>query len=76
MSHTIKTIHSLGTITLLIAAALLMWSIWVGFIQSEHYSLAVQISAHISTMLAGGLLKVGYVVRLAAEHEANLIPAQ
>ena len=75
MSNTIKKLHSFGTFTLAVASSLLIWSIWVGFIHPHHYSLAVQITAHISTMLAGGLLKLGYVIRLASEHEANLVPA-
>ncbi len=73
MTDTTLRVHKAGTVTLMVAVMMMLWSIWVGFIQPDQFSLAVQITAHIAVMLAGGLMKVGYVIRLATEHESNTL---
>ncbi len=67
----VRKIHNAGSILIAAALALGVWGAWAGFIAGDAFSIPHQVSGHIGIMLAGGLLKLGYVFRLASEHEAR-----
>ncbi len=47
-------------------------SILISYPYAEHFSLGVQMTAHVSILIIAGLLKVSYVVRCCAQHELGL----
>ena len=71
VTQKVRKYHRLGAWLMASAALLGTWCVVVGFVAADACSIPQQVSAHIGVMLAGGLLKFGYVVRLAAEHEAR-----
>jgi len=42
--------------------------ILISFIFEQHFSLAIQIAAHISTIIFAGVVKLGYVIRCVGAH--------
>ncbi len=73
MPAQVRKVHKLGSVLIAAALALGMWGAWVGFFAGDAFSIPHQVSGHIGIMLAGGLLKLGYVLRLASEYEARQI---
>jgi hypothetical protein len=43
-------------------------SILISYSYAEYFSMQVQISAHISTIVVAAILKVSYVLRCVAQH--------
>ena len=43
-------------------------SILISYLYAEYFSMQVQISAHISTIVVAAILKVSYVLRCVAQH--------
>jgi hypothetical protein len=48
--------------------ACLIVSILISYPYAEYFSMQVQISAHISTIVVAAILKVSYVLRCVAQH--------
>ena len=59
---------AIGRWTMALALAALAASGLVAYGFAEHFSLPAQIAAHLLIPVAAGLLKLGYVVRLASHH--------
>ncbi len=58
----------LGNYLMLISFLVVSSSIVITFALDELFAIAVQISAHIATIIFAGLLKIGYVLRCVALH--------
>ncbi|GEB70556.1 hypothetical protein PC2016_0142 [Pseudoalteromonas carrageenovora] len=43
-------------------------SILISYLYAEYFSMQVQISAHMSTIVVAAILKVSYVLRCVAQH--------
>ncbi len=71
MPRTVKRNHNLSIYLMTAAVALLLVGIWTGFVIDHQLSIPQQVAAHILIMLAGGLLKLGYVLRLVSEDQAH-----
>ena len=71
----LRQYHRLGSALLATDTALLAWGIWAGFVADQDLAISYQIAGHITVMLGGALLKLGYVLRLACEHEIRQLPA-
>ncbi|TWX59374.1 hypothetical protein [Colwellia hornerae] len=57
-----------GNYLMIISLLVVTSSIFITFAFDQLFSIAVQISAHISTIVFAGLLKIGYVLRCVALH--------
>ena len=60
----IKVGNTLMATSLLIISA----CIYLTFIQEDHFSLAIQIGAHIGTIIFAATAKLGYVIRCIGAH--------
>jgi hypothetical protein len=58
----------IGNYLMLISLIIVSSSIFITFAFDEQFSMAVQISAHIATIIFAGFLKIGYVLRCIALH--------
>lgn len=66
--HSARRTLSIGRWTMVLALFALLASSLVAYGCAECLSLPTQIAAHLLLPVAAGLLKLGYVVRLAAHH--------
>ena len=57
---------------LLLTFIAMIASTLISYPYAEHFSLGVQMTAHVSILIIAGLLKVSYVVRCCAQHELGL----
>jgi hypothetical protein len=57
---------------LLLTFVAMIGSIMISYPYADHFSLGVQMTAHVSILIIAGLLKVSYVVRCCAQHELGL----
>lgn len=62
----------LAEVLLICSVSLLLLTIWVGYLDAERFSIAVQISAHIGLILAATLVKIAYVLRCIGRHGQQL----
>lgn len=58
----------IGNYLMIISLLVVTSSVFITFAFDQLFSIAVQISAHISTIVFAGLLKIGYVLRCVALH--------
>lgn len=55
--------------TLMISALIFMTiSILISYVYTEYFSLSIQITTHISTIITAGIVKLGYVIRCVGAH--------
>jgi uncharacterized membrane protein YqjE len=57
-----------GNYLILFSLIIVATSVLITFAFDEHFTISAQISAHISTIVFAGLLKIGYVLRCVALH--------
>ena len=58
----------IGNYLILVSLIVVASSILVTFAFDQHFTMAIQISAHIATIIFAGFLKIGYVLRCVALH--------
>lgn len=64
-----RTYFSLGNRTMAVSSLALLVSAGAAYPFAQHFGLALQILAHLTITVAAGFFKLGYVIRLAAQHE-------
>ncbi|WP_102313545.1 hypothetical protein BCV29_18640 [Vibrio cyclitrophicus] len=72
MTQRFQTLLSVSNFSLAITALLMLLSIIIAYPLSDHFSLSIQIVAHISTILVAALLKISYVGRCLAQYNLGL----
>jgi hypothetical protein len=58
----------LGNYLIIISLTVMTFSIVISYMLTEYFSLAIQITAHISTIITAGIAKIGYVIRCVGAH--------
>jgi hypothetical protein len=61
-----QSYYELGSILLVAAISIMSIGVYIGFFDHSSYTIPQQIVAHIGIMFGAGILKLGYVIRLAA----------
>ncbi|KAA8599164.1 hypothetical protein BCV09_15720 [Vibrio cyclitrophicus] len=72
MTQRFQTLLSVSNFSLAITALLMLLSIIIAYPLANHFSLSIQIVAHISTILVAALLKISYVGRCLAQYNLGL----
>ncbi|EAP94475.1 MULTISPECIES: hypothetical protein [Vibrio] len=72
MTQRFQTLLSVSNFSLATTALLMLLSIIVAYPMADHFSLPIQIVAHISTILVAALLKISYVGRCLAQYNLGL----
>ena len=72
MTQRFQTLLSVSNFSLAITALLMLLSIIVAYPMADHFSLPIQIMAHISTILVAALLKISYIGRCLAQYNLGL----
>ncbi|WP_372385249.1 hypothetical protein AB8613_16320 [Vibrio sp. BS-M-Sm-2] len=72
MTQRFQTLLSVSNFSLATTALLMLLSIIVAYPMADHFSLPIQIMAHISTILVAALLKISYVGRCLAQYNLGL----
>ncbi|CDS98565.1 putative orphan protein [Vibrio coralliirubri] len=72
MTQRSQTLLSVSNFSLATTALLMLLSIIVAYPMADHFSLPIQIVAHISTILVAALLKISYVGRCLAQYNLGL----
>lgn len=57
-----------GNSLIILALLFVTTSVLISFVFDEYFSLAIQVSAHIGTIIFAGVTKVGYVIRCIGAH--------
>ena len=60
---------SMGNRAMALSSAAMLVGISAAYPFAHHLGLALQVIAHLSIPIAAGIFKLGYVFRLAAQHE-------
>lgn len=63
---------TMGNRAMTIAGTTMLLGIGAAYPFAHHFGLALQVIAHLSIAVAAGVFKLGYVLRLAAQHEQAL----
>ena len=58
----------LGNYLMIVSILIVSSSILITFAYDEYFTISLQISAHIATIIFAGFLKIGYVLRCVALH--------
>lgn len=61
-----------ANLALLATVIAMVVSVLISYPYADHFSLAQQVAAHISTIVISALLKVSYVVRCLAQYNLGL----
>ncbi|MGF1824735.1 hypothetical protein L4D17_02880 [Vibrio splendidus] len=72
MTQRFQTLLSVSNFSLATTALLMLLSVIVAYPMADHFSLPIQIVAHISTILVAALLKISYVGRCLAQYNLGL----
>ncbi|MFA0226822.1 hypothetical protein AB4483_22445 [Vibrio splendidus] len=72
MTQRFQTLLSVSNFSLATTTLLMLLSIIVAYPMADHFSLPIQIVAHISTILVAALLKISYVGRCLAQYNLGL----
>ena len=72
MTQRFQTLLSVSNFSLAITALVMLLSIIVAYPMADHFSLPIQIVAHISTILVAALLKISYIGRCLAQYNLGL----
>ncbi|WP_426358049.1 hypothetical protein ACPUVO_16640 [Pseudocolwellia sp. HL-MZ19] len=59
---------TLGNYFMVVSLSAMTMSILVSYVFTEYFSLGIQITAHISTIITAGIAKIGYVIRCIGAH--------
>ncbi|AQP99631.1 hypothetical protein B0W48_07360 [Pseudoalteromonas aliena] len=62
-----KTLLFAANTALVVSLVLIAVSVLISYPYAEHFSIFVQVSAHISTIVIAAILKVSYVLRCVAQ---------
>jgi hypothetical protein len=63
-----KTLLFAANTALGVSLVCIIASILISYPYAEYFSMSMQISAHISTIIVAAILKVSYVLRCIAQH--------
>jgi hypothetical protein len=66
---TLQNYLSLGNRAMAVSGTAMLLGVGAAYPFAHHLGLALQVIAHLSIAIAAGFFKLGYVVRLAAQHE-------
>ncbi|MCW5665256.1 MAG: hypothetical protein KIT35_15605 [Piscinibacter sp.] len=61
--------YSLGNRTMALSGLTMLVGVGAAYPFAAHFGLGLQIVAHLAITIAAGFFKLGYVLRLAAQHE-------
>lgn len=59
---------TLGSYLMFVSLFVMTISILLSYVFTEHFSLGVQITAHISTIITAAIAKIAYVIRCIGAH--------
>ncbi|MBB2485030.1 hypothetical protein H5407_07275 [Mitsuaria sp. WAJ17] len=69
--HTPQRFLRTGNRTLMVSFAIMVLSTLVAYPLADQVGLGLQVLAHLAIVIAAGFFKLGYVLRLAAQHEMS-----
>ncbi len=67
-----QTLLSVSNFSLAITTLLMLLSIIIAYPMADHFSLPVQIVAHISTIIVAAFIKISYVGRCLAQYNLGM----
>lgn len=71
-NQTFKRLLNVSNIVLVVTTVAMLISILMSYPYAEHFSLPVQVAAHISTIVIAAFLKVSYVTRCLAQYNLGM----
>lgn len=72
MTQRFQTLLSVSNFSLAITTLLMLFSIIIAYPMADHFSLPVQIVAHISTIIVAAFIKISYVGRCLAQYNLGM----
>ncbi|EGU37937.1 MULTISPECIES: hypothetical protein [Vibrio] len=72
MTQRFQTLLSVSNFSLAITTLLMLLSIIIAYPMADHFSLPVQIVAHISTIIVAAFIKISYVGRCLAQYNLGM----
>lgn len=72
MTQRFQTLLSVSNFSLAITTLLMLLSIIIAYPMADHFSLPVQIVAHISTIIVAAFVKISYVCRCLAQYNLGM----
>ena len=72
MTQRFQTLLSVSNFSLAITTLLMLFSIIIAYPMADHFSLPVQIVAHISTIIVAAFIKISYVGRCRAQYNLGM----
>ncbi|MEG3223539.1 hypothetical protein PD716_23285 [Vibrio gigantis] len=72
MTQRFQTLLSVSNFSLAITTLLMLLSIIIAYPMADHFSLPVQIVAHISTIIVAAFVKISYVGRCLAQYNLGM----
>lgn len=72
MTQRFQTLLSVSNFSLAITTLLMLLSIIIAYPMADHFSLPIQIVAHISTIIVAAFVKISYVGRCLAQHNLGM----
>ncbi|RTZ14410.1 hypothetical protein EJ063_15965 [Vibrio aquaticus] len=67
-----KLLLNVSNCVLVLTSVVMIVSILMSYPYAEHFSLPVQVAAHISTIVIAAFLKVSYVTRCLAQYNLGI----
>jgi len=58
----------IGNYLMMVSMLIVASCVFITFAYDQHFTISVQVFAHIATIIFAGLLKIGYVLRCVALH--------
>ena len=72
MTQRFQTLLSVSNFSLAITTLLMLLSIIIAYPMADHFSLPVQIVAHISTIIVAAFINISYVGRCLAQYNLGM----
>ena len=72
MTQRFQILLSVSNFSLAITTLLMLLSIIIAYPMADHFSLPVQIVAHISTIIVAAFVKISYVGRCLAQYNLGM----
>lgn len=72
MTQRFQTLLSVSNFSLSITTLLMLLSIIIAYPMADHFSLPIQIVAHISTIIVAAFVKISYVGRCLAQYNLGM----
>ncbi|CAH6785025.1 conserved hypothetical protein [Vibrio chagasii] len=72
MTQRFQTLLSVSNFSLAITTLLMLLSIIIAYPMADHFSLPIQIVAHISTIIVAAFVKISYVGRCLAQYNLGM----